>query len=110
MAYVHPESQQLAHAAIDQWSEALRTAQSKVAVAMAPEAFGHGVPGLHNLTTNDILLVFGVGEIDCAMTYAIINLLMQHSEKTKSSQLITVPLCISLLLKGNQAISIFFVF
>ncbi len=75
MVYAQLESQQQAQS-IDPWSDALRTAQSKVEAAMAHGAFGHGVPGLHTLTTSDILLVFGVGAIGCVMTYAITHLLM----------------------------------
>ncbi len=88
MAYAQLESQQQAQS-IDQWSEALRTAQSKVEAAMAPGAFGHGVTGLHTLTTSDILLLFGVGAIGRLMTYAITHLLMQHREKIKMKQLVT---------------------
>ncbi len=88
MAYAQLESQQQAQA-IDPWSEALRTAQSKVEAATSLGAFGHGVPDLHNLTTSDILLVFGVGAIGCVLTYAAINLLIQHREKIKMNQLIT---------------------
>ncbi len=84
MAYAQQQAQ-----SIDPWSDALRTAQSKVEAAMAHGAFGHGVPGLHTLTTSDILLVFGVGAIGCVMTYGITPLLMQHREKIKMNQLVT---------------------
>src|SRR5215208_3460374 len=55
MAYAQLEQQQAA-AAADPWSEALRAAQSKVEAATSPGAFGHGVPGMHNLTTQDLLM------------------------------------------------------
>jgi len=70
MAYAQLESQQQAQS-IDPWPDAFRMTQSKVEAAMAPGAFGHGVPGLHTLTTSDILLVFGVGSIGCVLAYAI---------------------------------------
>jgi hypothetical protein len=54
------EQQQLA---VDSWSEALRAAQSKVEAATSPGAFGHGVPDLHNLTTPDLLMVFGIAAV-----------------------------------------------
>src|ERR1044072_1153722 len=61
MAHAQLEQQQQQQAAaIDPWPEALRVAQSKVEAATSPGAFGHGVPGLHNLTTQDLLMVFGV--------------------------------------------------
>ena len=87
MAYAQLESQQQAQP-IDPWSEALRIAQSKVEAAMAPGSFGHSVLDLYNLTTNDIMLIFGVVAIGCVLTYAAINLLIQHREKIKMDQLI----------------------
>ena len=87
MAYAQLEQQQQA---ADPWSEALRFAQSKVEAATAPGAFGHGVPGLHNLSTQDILLVFGVAAIGSILAYAIINhLLNRDKEKTRNDQLNT---------------------
>jgi hypothetical protein len=85
MAYAQLEQQQQA---IDPWSEALGFAQSKVEAATAPGAFGHGVPDLHSLTTQDILLVFGVAAVGSILAYAIIyHLLNRDKEKTKSDQL-----------------------
>lgn len=86
MAYAQLEQQQQAS---DPWSEALRIAQSKVEAATAPGAFGHGVPDLHNLTTQDLLMVFGVAAVGSILVYAIINHLLNRSKaKTKSEQLI----------------------
>jgi hypothetical protein len=87
MAYAQQQAQA---AVLDPWSEALRTAQSKVEAATTPGAFGHGVPGLHNMTPQDILLVFGVAAVGSVLVYAIANhLLNNRREKaTKSHQLI----------------------
>ena len=87
MAYAQLEQQQ--QQAADPWSEALRAAQSKVEAATSPGAFGHGVPGMHNLTTQDLLMVFGVAAVGSILVYAIINHLLNRNEvKTKSEQLI----------------------
>jgi hypothetical protein len=87
MAYAQLEQQQQLVA--DPWSEALRAAQSKVEAATSPGAFGHGVPGLHNLTTQDLLMVFGVAAVGSILVYAIINHLLNRNDvKTKSEQLI----------------------
>ena len=85
MAYAQQQAQ-----ALDPWSEALRTAQSKVEAATTPGAFGHGVPGLHNMTPQDILLVFGVAAVGSILVYVIANHLLNHSKEktTKSDQLI----------------------
>src|SRR5919112_4568462 len=73
MAYAQLEQQQQA---ADPWYEALRAAQSKVEAATSPGAFGHGVPGLHNLTTQDLLMVFGVAAAGSILVYAIANHLL----------------------------------
>jgi hypothetical protein len=86
MAHAQLEQQQAA----DQWSEALRTAQSKVEAATSPGAFGHGVPDMYNLTTQDLLMVFGVAAVGSILVYAIINhLLNRNKVKTKSEQLLS---------------------
>ena len=88
MTYGQLEQQQ--QQAVDPWSEALSAAQSKVDAATSPEAFGHGVPVLHNLTTQDLLMVFGVAAVCSILVYAIINhLLNRNKAKTKSEQLIS---------------------
>ncbi len=85
MAYAQQRAQ-----ALDPWSEALRTAQSKVEAATTPGAFGHGVPGLYDMTPQDILLVFGVAAIGSILVYATVNHLLNRSmeKATKSDQLI----------------------
>ncbi len=85
MAYAQQQAQ-----AIDPWSEALRTAQSKVEAATTPGAFGHGVPGLYDMTPQDILLVFGVAAMGGILVYAIAGHLLNRSREkaTKSDQLI----------------------
>ena len=87
MAYAQLEQQAQA---LDPWSEALRTAQSKVEAATTPGAFGHGVPGLHNLTPQDLLLLLGAAAIGSILVYAIVShLLIRSKEKaTKTDQLI----------------------
>jgi hypothetical protein len=87
MAYAQLEQQQQA---ADPWSEAMRAAQSKVEAATSPGAFGHGVPDLHNMTTQDLLMVFGIAAVGSILVYAIINHLLNHNNvKTKSEQLIS---------------------
>jgi hypothetical protein len=76
--------------ALDPWSEAFRTAQAKMEAATSPGAFGHGVPDLQNLTTQDVLFVFGVVAVGSILTYIIANHLLNRSkEKLKSEGLIS---------------------
>ena len=78
------------HQAIDQWSEALRVAQSKVEAATSPGAFGHGVPDFHTLTTPDLLMVFGVASAGSILVYMIASYLLTRSKEKglKNDQLI----------------------
>ena len=84
-AYAQQQAQ-----ALDPWSEALRTAQAKVQAATSPGAFGHGVPDLQNLTTQDVLFVFGVTAVGSILAYISANHLLNRSkEKLKSEELIS---------------------
>jgi hypothetical protein len=84
-AYAQQQAQ-----ALDPWSEALRIAQAKMEAATSPGAFGHGVPDLQNLTTQDVLSVFGVVAVGSILTYIIANHLLNRSkEKLKSEGLIS---------------------
>ena len=87
MAYAQQQAQA---AALDPWSEALRTAQSKVEAATTPGAFGHGVPSLYDMTPQDILLVLGIAAMGGILVYVIANHLLNRSREkaTKSDQLI----------------------
>ena len=86
----HAQLEQQKQQAVDSWSEALSAAQSKVDAATSPGAFGHGVPDLHNMTTQDLLMVFGIAAVGSILVYAIINHLLNHNKvKTKSEQLIS---------------------
>ena len=86
MAY----AQQQAQAALDPWSEALRTAQSKVEAATTPSAFGHGVPSLYEMAPQDILLVVGVAAMGGILVYVIANYLLNNRREkaTESDRLI----------------------
>jgi hypothetical protein len=88
MAYAQLEQHQQ-QPIVDPWAEALRVAHSKVEAATAPGAFGHGVPDLYNLTTQDVLLIFGVAAVGSLLVYAIVNHMLHRKEKAKSDQLIT---------------------
>ena len=87
MAHAQQQQQQQQQQALDSWSEALKAAQSKVEAATSPGAFGHGVPGLYNIATQELLIAFGVTAIGGILVYALINLI-SHREKIKRDQLL----------------------
>jgi hypothetical protein len=73
----------------DPWSEALRTAQAKVEAATSPSAFGHGVPDIQNLATQDILFVFGVAIAGSILTYILVNYLLRRSKEQVKRDIMT---------------------
>jgi hypothetical protein len=58
-----------------------------VEAATSPGAFGHGVPDLYNITTQELLMAFGVTAIGGILVYALINLII-HRERIKRDQLL----------------------
>lgn len=67
----------------DLWYQSLDMARSKVQAALTPGAFGHGVPELHDLTTNDILMAFGISILGGIMAYMAVKALLQHMNEEK---------------------------
>ena len=56
--------------------------------ATTPGTFGHGVPGLYGMTSQDLLLVFDVAAIGGILVYVIVNHLLDRTKErtTKSDQ------------------------
>ncbi len=75
--------------ALDPWSEALRTAQAKVEAATSPGAFGHGVPDIQTLATQDILFVFGVAVAGSILAYTIVNYLLNRTKEKAKNDIMT---------------------
>ena len=67
----------------DPWYQSLEISRSKVQAALSPGAFGHGVPGLHNLTTTDILVAFGMSVLVGVVVYIAIRVLFEYTNKKK---------------------------
>lgn len=65
----------------DPWYQSLEVAQSKVQAALSPGAFGHGVPELHNLTTNDILMAIGISVLGGMVVYMAVKALSRPMNK-----------------------------
>ncbi|WP_415311065.1 hypothetical protein [Candidatus Nitrosocosmicus sp. FF01] len=59
----------------DPWYQSIEIARAKVEAAISPGAYGHGVPGLHNLTTNDILMAFGIAVLASIAVYTAVRTL-----------------------------------
>jgi hypothetical protein len=55
----------------DPWYQSLEMARSKVEAALSPGAFGHGVPGLHSLTTSDILMAVGISVVTAIVVFIV---------------------------------------
>jgi hypothetical protein len=75
--------------ALDPWSEALRTAQAKVEAATSPGAFGHGVPDIQNLATQDLLIVLGVAVAGSILTYILLNYPLNRTKEKAKNEIMT---------------------
>ena len=83
-AYAQQQQQSIVS---DPLSDTLQIAQSKVQSAISPAAFGHGVPSLYNLSTQDLLMILGITGAGCILAYVIVRILLTRTgfkEKEKT--------------------------
>ena len=71
----------------DPWYQSLEMAQAKVKAALTPGAFGNGVPDLHNLTANDILMTFGLSVLGGIRTYMAVTALIKYMDREKINKI-----------------------
>ena len=76
-------AQQLRSQTTDPWYQSLEIAHSKVQAALSPGAFGHGVPGLHNMSTNDILVLLGLSALGFMAVYITVKVLLRYLNEGK---------------------------
>jgi len=76
-------AQQLQSQTTDPWYQSLEIAHSKVQAALSPGAFGHGVPGLHNMSTNDILVLLGLSALGFMAVYIAVKVLLRYLKEGK---------------------------
>ena len=74
----------------DPWYQSLEVARSKVETALSAGAFGHGVPSLHNLSTNEILLAFGITVMGSILTFMAVRMLLSRKRNTGKEKNIMV--------------------
>ena len=68
------------------WYQSLEIARSKVQAALTPGAFGHGVSGLDNLSTNEILMAFGLSVLGGIAVFMAVKALLPYKDKEKMSK------------------------
>ena len=76
-------AQQLQSQTTDPWYQSLEIAHSKVQAALSPGAAGHGVPGLHNMSTNDILVLLGLSALGFMAVYIAVKVLLRYLKEGK---------------------------
>ncbi|MDF0682251.1 MAG: hypothetical protein P0116_14925 [Candidatus Nitrosocosmicus sp.] len=69
----------------DPWYQSLEIAHSKVQAALSPGAFGHGVPGLHNMSTNDLLVFLGLTALGFMAVYIAVKVLLRYLNEGKAN-------------------------
>jgi hypothetical protein len=85
-AYAQQQQTGVAAAAADPLSSSLQIAQSKVQAATSPGAWGHGVPSLHNLSSQDLLMILGITGIGCIAAYLIVRIMLNRTTKEKQEE------------------------
>ena len=65
------------------WYQSLEIAHSKVQAALSPGAVGHGVPELHNMSTNDILVLLGLSALGFMAVYIAVKVLLRYLKEGK---------------------------
>ena len=70
----------------DPWYQSLEVARSKVETALSAGAFGHGVPSLHNLSTNEILLTFGITVMGSILTFMAVRMLLLSRKRNTGKE------------------------
>ena len=76
-------AQQLQSQTTDPWYQSLEIAHSKVQAALSPGAVGHGVPELHNMSTNDILVLLGLSALGFMAVYIAVKVLLRYLNEGK---------------------------
>ena len=76
-------AQQLQSQTTDPWYQSLEIAHSKVQAALSPGAFGHGIPGLHNMSTNDVLVLLGLTALGFMTVYIAVKVLLRYLNEGK---------------------------
>ena len=76
-------AQQLRSQTTDPWYQSLEIAHSKVQAALSPGAVGHGVPELHNMSTNDILVLLGLSALGFMAVYIAVKVLLRYLNEGK---------------------------
>ena len=82
--YAHAQRQQTGVA--DPLSNSLQIAQSKVQTATSPGAWGHGVPSLYNLTSQDLLSILGITTAGCILAYLIVRILLNRAKEKEQEK------------------------
>jgi hypothetical protein len=86
-ALAYAQQQQTGVVAVaDPLSSSLQISQSKVQAATSPGAWGHGVPSLHNLSSQDLLMILGITSIGCILAYLIVRIMLNRTIKEKEEE------------------------
>jgi len=64
----------------------LQIAQSKVQAATSPDAFGHGVPSLHNISSQYLLTILGITTTGCIFVYLIIRIILNRTKEKEKEE------------------------
>jgi hypothetical protein len=86
--YAYAQQQQTGVDA-DPLSISLQIAQSKVQDATSSGAWGHDVPSLHNISSQDLLTILGISTVGRIAAYLIVISMLNHiKEKEEQKKMV----------------------
>ena len=85
--YAYAQQQQAA-VATDPLSSSLQIAQSKVQSATSTGAWGHDVPSLHNISSQDLLMILGITSIGCIAAYLIVRIMLNRVKEREEKRIV----------------------
>jgi hypothetical protein len=85
--YTYPQQQQQ-HVGVDAdpLSNFLQIAQSKIQAATSTCTWGHGMPSLYKISTQDLLKILGITNIGCIAAYLIAKILLNHVKEKEDEK------------------------
>jgi hypothetical protein len=80
------QQQQQQQNTLDQLSSSLQIAQSKVQDATSPGAWGHGVPSLYKISTQDLLMILGITTVGCIAACLIVRIMLNRAKEKEQKR------------------------
>jgi hypothetical protein len=68
--------------------DSLQIAQFKVQSTTSPGAWGHGVPSLHNLSSQDLSMILRITSIGFIAAYFIVRIMLNRAKEKEEDKMV----------------------